>query len=111
MAARTIETVSVAVMALLVLVGGSALLQEMAQLHGVAISALAVVAIVILYAFRRNYRAGVPSARLHAARDAAFLAAIVAAVAFVAGPARWSLGTAVAALEIGLVIELVGRIA
>jgi len=105
------ETVWVAVMAVAVLVGGSALLQQIAQFRGVAISALAVVASVILYAFRRTYRAELPLARLHAARDAAFLAAIVAAIAFIAGPARWSLGAAVAALEIGLVIELLGRVA
>ncbi len=106
MTARRVESVWIAVMALAVLLGGSALLQQVAQFRGLTISALVLLAIVIVYAFRRNYRAGVPSARLHAARDTAFLAAIVAAIAFVAGPARWSLGTAVAALEIGLMIEL-----
>jgi len=108
---RGIEIAALLVMAGAVLVGGNALLVEISSFHGVAISVLGVVAMVVLYAFRQNFRAGGPAARIHAARDAAFLAAIAAAIAFTASPARWSLGAAVVAFEIGIVVELLARVA
>jgi hypothetical protein len=92
------------------LIGGRAWVYDIAQFHGVAISMLTIVAIVVVYAFRRNFLAGGPAARLAATRDAAFLAGIGAAIAFVVSPARWSLGATVVAVEFGLIIELLMRI-
>jgi hypothetical protein len=92
------------------LIGGRAWVYDIAQFHGIAVSMLVILAIVVLYAFRRNYLAGGPNARLSATRDAAFLAAIGVAIAFVISPARWSLGATVVAVEFGLVIELLARI-
>lgn len=98
-------------MGLAVLAGGPALVVQIAQFHGLTISVLGVLAIFLVYAFRRNYRAGGPLVRIHATRDAAFLAAIAAAIAFVIVPARWSLGATVVALEVAIVVELLSRYA
>lgn len=103
---RYVEAGFIALMAVAVLVGGRSLLVQVASFRGVAISVLGVIAIVIVYAFRREFLAGGPLARIHAARDTAFLAAIAAAVAFVAVPQRWSLGATTVALEIALIVEL-----
>lgn len=89
--------------------GGRSWVYEIAQYHGVAVSALGTIAIVVIYAFRRNFLAGGPQVRLYATRDAAFLAAIAAAVAFVLFPARWSLGATIVAVELGLAVELLSR--
>jgi len=97
-------------MMLVLLVGGWAWIADVAQFHGVAISMLVVIGVVIVYAFRRNFLAGGPLVRLYAARDGAFLAAIASANAFVLAPARWSLGATIAAAEFGLVIELLARL-
>ena len=105
---RSIEIASLAVMALAVLVGGNSLLVTISQFHGIAISVLGVLGLVVLYAFRQTFREGGPLARIHAARDAAFLAA---AIAFVVIPARWSLGATVVAFEIGIVVEFLTRVA
>ena len=108
---RALEAVFLIVMAVAVLVGGRALVLQIAQFHGLTVSVLGVVAIVLVYAFRRNYLAGGPLVRIHATRDTAFLAAIAAAIAFVIAPARWSLGATVVALEVAIVVEFLSRIA
>ena len=111
MSARYLEAAFIAVIMLAVLVGGRAWVVDVAQFHGLAVSLLGAIAIVLVYAFRRNYVTNAPGARLSATRDAAFLAAIAAAVAFTLSPARWSLGATVVALELGLLVELLGRFA
>ena len=109
MGSRVLEGAFIAVIMLAVLVGGWWWLVDVAQFHGVAILVLAIVAVVVLFAFRSNYLQGGALARLHATRDAAFLAAIASAIAFVASPARWSHGATVAACEFALVVELMAR--
>ncbi len=111
MSARTLELVFLAIIALLVIVGGEALLITIARFHGVAVSVLGVLAIVLLYAFRRTFLAGGPQVRLNAARDGAFLAAIACAIAFVLFPAKWSLGATTFAVEAGIIVEVLARIA
>ena len=111
MNSRTVETIFLVVMALAILVGGRALVLQIAAFKGLAISVLGAIAIFLIYAFRRNYLAGGPLARIHATRDTAFLAAIAAAIAFIAAPARWSLGATVVALEVAIVVELLSRFA
>jgi hypothetical protein len=107
---RLFEVSSIAAIMLVLLFGGRAWIVDVAQFHGVAVSVLALVGVVIVYAFRRNYLAGGPLVRTHASRDAAFLAAIVSAIAFVIWPAKWSLGATISAAEFGLVIELLTRL-
>ena len=110
MSSRQIEAAFIALIALAVLVGGRSLLLNLATFHGVAVSALGAIAIFIIYAFRRSFLAGGPLARIHAARDTAFLAAIVGAIAFILWPQRWSLGATIVALEIALIVELMSRV-
>lgn len=109
MISRLFEAAAIVAIMLALLVGGRAWVYDVAQFHGIAISVLGIIAVVVVYAFRRNYLAGGPLVRLHAARDGAFLAAIAAAIAFVVAPARWSLGATIVALELGLVVELLAR--
>ncbi|GAC1300078.1 MAG: hypothetical protein NVSMB19_05970 [Vulcanimicrobiaceae bacterium] len=111
MTSRTLEIGFLAVIAVAILVGGQFLLLAIATFHGFAVSTLGVLAIVLVYAFRRNYLAGGPQARIHAARDGAFLAAIAAAIAFIVLPAKWSLGATVVAVEVAIVVELLSRFA
>jgi hypothetical protein len=106
---RIVEGVFVAVIMLAVLVGGRYWLADIAQFHGVAIAALGIVALVVVYAFRRNFLRGGPLVRLSATRDAAFLAGIGSAIAFVASPARWSYGATIVAIEFALIVELMAR--
>lgn len=109
MSSRTLEIVFLAIMALAILFGGQFLLLSIAKFHGLAVSVLGVLAIVLVYAFRRNFLAGGPLARIHAARDGAFLAAIAGAICFVVVEAKWSLGATIVAVEVALVVELLSR--
>jgi hypothetical protein len=106
---RNLEIVFLTIMALALLVGGQFLLLAIAKFHGFTISVLGALAIVLIYAFRRNFLAGGPQARIHAARDGAFLAAIAAAMSFVAVEAKWSLGASIVAVEVAIVVELLSR--
>lgn len=109
--ARILEIVFLAIMALAILLGGQFLLLSIAKFHGLAISVLGAIGIFLVYAFRRNFLAGGPQARLNAARDGAFLAAIAAAICFIAVEAKWSLGATIVAVEVAIIVELLGRIA
>ena len=109
MSSRIVEGVFVAVIMLAVLVGGRYWLADIAQFHGVAIAALGIVALVVVYAFRRNFLRGGPLVRLSATRAAAFLAGIGSAIAVVASPARWSYGATIVAIEFALIVELMAR--
>jgi hypothetical protein len=107
--ARFLEAAVIVAIMIAFGLGGRAWVYDIAQYHGLAVSVLGTIAIVVVYAFRRNYLAGGPQVRLNATRDAAFLAAIAAAVAFVLVPARWSLGATIVAVELGLAVELLSR--
>ncbi len=110
MRSRVVEAVFIAIIMLAVLIGGHSWLVDVAQFHGVAIAALGTVALVVIYAFRRNYLSGGPLVRLSATRDTAFLAAIASAIAFVASSARWSWGATIVAIEFALIVELMARL-
>ena len=110
MNSRVFEVASIAAIMLVLLLGGRAWIVDVAQFHGIAVSVLVLIGVVIVYAFRRNYLAGGPLVRMYASRDAAFLAAIISAIAFVIWPAKWSLGATISAAEFGLVIELLTRL-
>jgi hypothetical protein len=109
--ARYLEIACLGLVMLAVLVGGQTWMLNVAHspFHGIAIAILGTIAVILLYAFRRSFLAGGPLARVHATRDAAFLAAIGAAMAYVAAPAHWSLGAAIVAVEFGLIVELMSR--
>jgi hypothetical protein len=107
--ARAIEIGSLIVIALGVLIGGKNVLVEITHFPIPAVIGLAVLGIAQVAALPRNYASGGPLARIRVSRDVAFVAAIVAAIAFVLFPARWSLGATISAVEFGLAIELLAR--
>jgi cytochrome c oxidase assembly factor CtaG len=93
-----------------VILGGRALLFGIAQHHGLSLVVLAVLFILQMVALRRNHAQGGPLAPLRSTRDVAFLAAIVLAALVVASPQRWSIGATIIAVEIGLVLDILGRL-
>lgn len=111
MTSRAWEAVFIAAIAFAILVGGRSLLAEIAQFRGPAAAALLLIAAALSFGLRRNAAPRAPAARLRATRDATFLVAILAALAFVYAPARWASGASVAALEFALALELLVRLA
>jgi hypothetical protein len=109
MSGRAVEAASIIVIALAVLVGGKNVLSEIARFPVVALTVLATLGILEVVALRRDVALGGGPARFRVTRDAAFIAATIAAIAFVYAPARWSIGTAIAGLEFALVLELLAR--
>jgi hypothetical protein len=110
-AGRRIEIASIVVIALAILIGGRSLLVSMSAFPQAGVAILTILGIAQLLALRRDRLTAGPQGRLHATRDIAFLAAVVGAIAFVASPARWSIGASIAAVEFGLALELLTRLA
>jgi hypothetical protein len=104
-----IETISVVLIALAVLTGGRYLLGALVLHHVAATLVLVVLLIVQFLALRRNYAQDGSSVHIRATRDVAFLVTILLALALVASPQRWSIGATIAALEFGLVLDLLAR--
>jgi len=109
--AQAIETASIGLIALAVLIGGGSLLAGVAHFGLVAVVVLGVLGCLQTGALYRNYATGGVRARLRATRDVAFLGAIVCALLFVLSPHRWALGATIVALECAFVLELFGRFA
>jgi hypothetical protein len=107
---RAVEAGFIVIIALAILVGGRNVLVEISRFPIVALFALVALALLELFALRRNVALGGSQARLRVTRDVAFIAAILAAAAFVSAPARWSIGAAIAAVEFGIVLELLARV-
>jgi len=105
-----VEAASIVVIALAVLVGGRNVLIEIAQFPVVALFVLTALGFLEILVLRRDVDLGGGSARFRITRDAAFIAATIAAIAFVYAPARWSIGAAIAGLEFALVLELLVRL-
>ena len=78
--------------------------------HLLALLLLIVIGVALVLNLRRGIAAGGELARLHASRDIAFLAALAGAVAFMLSPARWAFGACIAALEFGLILEIIARL-
>ena len=108
---RTTEAAFIAVIGLAVLLGGRSLLVEIAQFRAAAFIVLLTIGAALLRNLSHHMAPRTPLGRFLATRDIAFTAALIAALAFVASPARWALGTTLAAFEFGLVLELVARAA
>lgn len=110
-AARAFETAMVALIALALLAGGASLLRELGRQPLLSGIALGLLMVLQLSALRRDLATGGPAARVRASRDVAFLAATIAAICSVLSPSRWSSGATVAAIEFGLVLEILIRLA
>lgn len=113
MTSRRAEVFSLAAIALAILVGGGSLLQQVARspFHLLALALLVLIALAVVLNLRRGIAAGGELARLRASRDIAFLAALAGGVAFMLSPARWAFGACIAALEFGLILEIISRLA
>jgi hypothetical protein len=107
------EVLFLGVIAIAILVGGGSLLQQVARspFHGVALVLLLLIGGIVVLNLRRGISLGGESARLRASRDVAFLAALAGGVAFMLWPARWAFGACIAALEFGLILEIISRLA
>jgi hypothetical protein len=106
---RTVETLSVILIAVAILFGGRFLLFGIAQHHGFSLVILAVLFVLQSAMLRRNRARGGPLAQLRATRDVAFLATTILTFLVVLSPQRWSIGATIAALEFALVLDLLGR--
>ena len=111
MSPRFLEASFIGVIAVAILIGGRNLLVEIAQFHAISFIVLLAIGAALLRNLGRNMAPRTPLGRFLATRDIAFAAALIAALAFVFSPARWSLGACIAALEFGLVLELLARLA
>ncbi len=105
-----LELFSIGAIAIALLFGGNSLLVSIARAGGFAVAALIALGVFQILTLRRDYATGSAFARLLVSRDIIFLAAIAAAIAFVAHPARWAIGAATAAVEFGLVLEVLARV-
>lgn len=102
------EAASLVVMAVVLALGGRALL---AQLHAYAPAAVVLIGFGLLafsIAIRRSYRAG-SADRLGVTVKIAYVTGLALALAAVAFPARWSVGASIAALELALAFDVFTR--
>ena len=108
--ARIVETSSVIAIGIAFLFGGRILLVNLSHIPRYALPVLAVLGLLQAAALWRNARAAGPARPLVATRDVAFIAAVLLSIAFVAAPARWSIGAAVVAIELGILLEVFGQL-
>jgi hypothetical protein len=107
MNARLGEIASLAVIAILVAVGGKVVLANLAT-HK-AIAALAIVAVIgtAAFALRRSYRSPNDETRIVITKYVAYLVAAILALWDVLAPAKWIPGSCVAAAEVALVFDII----
>ncbi|MGH7747349.1 MAG: hypothetical protein ACREQ5_21715, partial [Candidatus Dormibacteria bacterium] len=108
---RIAELAFLIAIVLAVAVGGRGLLVGLAGHAGYAEFLLGVLFLFELSLLRRHTADRSSAGRIALARDLAFVAATCGALAFVLAPAAWSLGTCIAALEVGLVVAVLERLA
>jgi hypothetical protein len=109
MTSRAVEAAFILIIALLILIGGKNVLVEITSFPTPALIVLFALGVLEIFALRRTIALGGPSARFLVTRDVAFIAAIASAMLFVYTHYRGAIGSAIAALEFALVLELLGR--
>lgn len=104
---RTAEIWTLAVIALLVAVGGKGVLFTLSQhrLPGAIIAAGIV--LVALNALRSSYNVSDPDLRLNVTKSGAYFCAAVLALWAVLGPAKWVFGACIVAAEAALVFDII----
>jgi hypothetical protein len=108
--ARFVEISSVVAIGVAFLFGGRILLVNLSHIPRYALPVLGVLGVLQAAALWRNAQVAGPARPLVATRDVAFIAAVLLSIAFVAWPARWSIGAAVVAIELGIVLEIFGQL-
>ncbi len=109
--ARYVEIGSVVAIGVAFLFGGRILLVNLSHIPRYAIPVLIVLGLLQAWRVLAQLagRTAGPADRRHARRRV-HRRAVLLAIAFVASPARWSIGAAVVALELGIVLEVLGQL-
>lgn len=107
MSARFVEIAALAVIAVLVAVGGKLVLANLASHRAAA--ALAIVALIVsaAVALRRTYRTPNDQTRIVITKYVAYLVAAILALWDVVAPAKWIPGSCIAAAEVALVFDII----
>jgi hypothetical protein len=108
--ARIVELGSAIAIGIAFLFGGRVLLVNLSHIPRYAIPVLIVLGLLQGATLWRDAQIDGPSRPLVATRDVAFIAAVLLSIAFIAAPARWSIGAAVVAIELGIVLEVFGQL-
>lgn len=108
--ARIVELSSAIAIGIAILFGGRILLVNLSHIPHYALPVLAVLGLLQAAALWRNAQIDRPNRPIVATRDVAFIAAVLLSIAFVASPARWSIGAAVVAIELGILFEVFGQL-
>jgi hypothetical protein len=105
--ARFGEIAALAVIALLVAVGGKLVLANLASHKAVAAFAILILIAGAAVALRRAYRAPNDEARIVITKYVAYLVAAILALWDVLAPAKWIPGSCIAAVEVALVFDII----
>jgi peptidoglycan biosynthesis protein MviN/MurJ (putative lipid II flippase) len=107
MKARLVEIAALAVIAIIVAVGGKVVLANLGT-HK-AFAALTIVALIVgaALALRRTYRAPNDETRIVITKYVAYLVAAILALWDVLAPAKWIPGSCIAAAEVALVFDII----
>jgi hypothetical protein len=105
--ARFAEIVALAIIAILVAVGGKLVLANLAAHKAVAALAIAALIVAAAAALRRARRAPDDQTRIVLTKYVAYLAAAILALWDVLAPAKWIPGSCIAAAEVALVFDII----
>ncbi len=104
---RLIEIVSLAIIAVLVALGGKLVLANLATHRLVAAIAIVVLVAGAALALRRAYRDPGDDTRVIITKYVAYLVTAVLALADILAPAKWIPGSCIAAAEVALVFDMI----
>ncbi len=103
---RTTEIAAIVAIGIAIMLGGASLLAALSRERTFAACALALLAVMQVGALLRNRRAHPGAPNLRTTRDLLFVISACFALSFVLAPARWSIGSTIAAIEFALALEL-----
>jgi hypothetical protein len=107
MNSRRVEIVSLAVIALLLAVGGKIVLANLAAHKAFAAATIALLIGGAALGLRRTFRAPDDETRVVITKYVAYLAAGILALWDVLAPAKWIPGSCIAAAEVALVFDMI----
>jgi len=108
---RNAEVVWLALIAILVALGGNIVLALLAQHREFAEVLLLIVAIAAFLGLRRAVTANSPTARADVTKAAAYLVAAILAFVAIGLRVHWAIGACIAATEAALVFDIISNIA
>ena len=108
---RIVEILALVAIAAVIAAGGGPFLQNIAHWRGIGLVVLVALTIAQLGTLRRPGSSGDGVVGLRRTARVIFIASTLLAIAYVCVPARWSSGAAIVAVEFGLTLELLRRLA